>query len=202
MASLKEMMAARLAAAKKVEENQHVNAPGSSSQAEGMAAKDGVQQSHPVDPPAGRGIGTTEQSVVVGAELQPAVAVVLRPEPSPVAEDSTTRGELRDGTKADDAEPGTDLDVNNPIHLNFLNKLQQLQDALLQRDPGMKSHLAAIHRTMIEYEELPNLLRPHEIAKIMAAQQAHTNVVLAVVTAKKTKAATSKKLNNLTLDDV
>lgn len=66
----------------------------------------------------------------------------------------------------------------------------------------MKSHLAAIHRTMIQYEELPNLLRPHEIAKIMAAQQSHTNVVLAVATAKKAKTAASKSLKNISIEDI
>lgn len=65
----------------------------------------------------------------------------------------------------------------------------------------MKTHLGAIHKTMIQYDDIPNLLKAHEIAKIMAAQQVHTNTTLAQTVAKK-KSTSKSVTGNLTLDDV
>lgn len=102
------------------------------------------------------------------------------------------------------AEPqGTDLDPKNSVHQDFLKRLQDLEAALLARDPLMKTHLGTIHKTMIQYEEIVTLLRPHEIAKIMAAQQAHTNTVLVQSTTGKTGAAkAAKKAAGLTMGDL
>lgn len=97
---------------------------------------------------------------------------------------------------------GTDLDTSNPVHQGFLQRLADLETALLARDPLMKTHLGAIHKAMIEYEEIANLLRPEELAKIMAAQQAHTGVVLRAEVLGKTKAATNKKAAQLGLGDL
>lgn len=99
-------------------------------------------------------------------------------------------------------EQGTDLDTTNPVHAGFLQRLADLETALLERDPLMKTHLGAIHKTMIEYEEIANLLRPEEIAKIMAAQQQHTGIVLRAETLGKSKAATNKKAAQLGLGDL
>lgn len=134
--------------------------------------------------------------VVLVSELQPAVVVGLESELATPQQTVEACDELRSGGSE------TDLDLDNPIHQQFLQKLSYLEDALLRRDPMMKHHLATIHKTMIEYDEIPVLLRPQEIAKIMAAQQAHTNVVLAVTTAKKAKKASSKALANLSIDDI
>lgn len=96
----------------------------------------------------------------------------------------------------------TKLDITNPVHQSFLQRLADVEAALLARDPLMKTHLGAIHKAMIEYEEIPNLLRPEEIAKIMAAQQAHTGIVLRAEVVGKSKAAAGKKAAGLGLNDV
>jgi len=97
---------------------------------------------------------------------------------------------------------GTNLDTSNPVHQGFLQRLAELEVALLERDPLMKTHLGAIHKAMIQYEEIANLLRPDEIAKIMAAQQAHTGMILKAEILGKSKAATNKKAAQLGLNDV
>lgn len=96
----------------------------------------------------------------------------------------------------------TDLDTTNPVHQSFLQRLNDLEAALLDRDPLMKTHLGEIHKAMIQYEEIANLLRPEEIAKIMAAQQQHTGMVLRAEVVGKSKTAASKKAAQLGLGDV
>lgn len=99
-------------------------------------------------------------------------------------------------------ESPTDLDTSNPVHQNFLQRLSDLEAALLARDPLMKTHLGEIHKHMIQYEEIANLLRPEEIAKIMAAQQQHTGIVLRAETLGKSKAATNKKAAKISVGDI
>lgn len=133
------------------------------------------------------------QHASIETDLQPTTLVVVeRPVSSP-SEDTEARDEL---------QPGTNLDITNPVHQEFLQRLSDVETALLNRDPLMKTHLGAIHKAMLQYEEIANLLRPEEIAKIMAAQQAHTGIVLRVETVSKSKAAASKKAATLGLNDV
>lgn len=96
----------------------------------------------------------------------------------------------------------TNLDVSNPVHQDFLQRLADLEAALLIRDPLMKTHLGAIHKMMIGYEEIANLLTVEEISKIMEAQQQHTGIVLRAETVGKSKAAATKKANQLSINDV
>lgn len=132
-------------------------------------------------------------SITVTTDLQPTTLVVVeRPAEQGVSDKST----------ASDDEPSTNLDITNPTHQEFLQRLADVETALLNRDPLMKTHLGAIHKAMMQYEEIANLLRPHEIAKIMSAQQAHTGIVLRAETVGKTKAAASKKAAQLGLNDV
>lgn len=132
-----------------------------------------------------------EQEITVRTDVQSTdVVIVERP-----VEVSSQLGD-------DGKSPSTDLDTSNPIHQGFLQRLADLETALLERDPLMKTHLGAIHKTMIEYEEIANLLRPEEIAKIMAAQQQHTGIVLRAETLGKSKAATNKKAAQLGLGDL
>ena len=132
-----------------------------------------------------------EQEITVRTDVQsPDVVIVERP-----AEQS-----LPDRVASSVAD--TKLDTTNPVHQGFLQRLADLETALLERDPMMKTHLGAIHKAMIEYEEIANLLRPEEIAKIMAAQQQHTGIVLRAETLGKSKAATNKKAAQLGLGDL
>lgn len=97
---------------------------------------------------------------------------------------------------------GTNLDTSNPVHQDFLQRLADLEAALLARDPLMKTHLGAIHKHMIQYEEIANLLTVEEISKIMDAQQAHTGIELRAAITNKSKASAGKKAAKLGLEDV
>lgn len=131
--------------------------------------------------------------VVLSDQLQSTDVVVV--ERSLEQPDSDSGGILSTGRD-------TDLDTSNPVHQNFLQRLSDLEAALLARDPLMKTHLGEVHKHMIQYEEIANLLRPEEIAKIMAAQQQHTGIVLRAETLGKSKAATNKKAAKIGVNDV
>jgi hypothetical protein len=97
----------------------------------------------------------------------------------------------------------TKLNPSEPVHFELLTRLGQLEEALLARDPLMKTHLGAIHKQLITHEELVHLLSPVEIGKIVAAQQAHTNTSLAQeVTTTSGKAKAAKRAAQLGLGDL
>ena len=80
------------------------------------------------------------------------------------------------------------LDASNPVHFDMMTRLQQLEEALLARDPMMKVHLAAAHKLWTTNEELVHLLSHEQIGKIVSAQMAHTNTTLiSEITAKTAK---------------
>lgn len=142
------------------------------------------------------GTGTAGGTSNVVTELQPtALVVVERP---PAVEVAAT---LSSGTAAVGGT-ATQLDHTNPVHAGFLQRLGELEAALLTRDPLMKTHLKVIHQTMIAEEEIVNLLSVQEISKIMAAQQVFTNTVLARDVAKAAKTKNSSKAAQISLDDV
>lgn len=68
--------------------------------------------------------------------------------------------------------------ATTPQHAAVLERLGQLEIALLEKDPLMKGHLLEIHKHLIQFEELVHLLKDDEIGVLMAAQQVHTNTVL------------------------
>lgn len=136
----------------------------------------------------------TLSTVVLSDQLQSTEVVVVE-RPVERGMGSTVEGEESAGN-------GTDLDTSNPVHQNFLQRLADLEAALLARDPLMKTHLGEIHKHMIQYEEIANLLRPEEIAKIMAAQQQHTGIVLRAEAVGRSKASTNKKAAKLGVDDL
>jgi len=95
------------------------------------------------------------------------------------------------------------LDAANPLHFNMLDRLAQLEAALLARDPLMKVHLGAIHKEMIQHEELVHLLSNEQIGKVIGAQQLHTNTMLAAeVSSKAGKAKAANRTAKLGLDDL
>lgn len=95
------------------------------------------------------------------------------------------------------------LDASNPIHFVVIDRLAQLEAALLARDPMMKVHLGAIHKELNQHEELVHLLSNEEIGKIVGAQQQHTNTMLAAeLSGKKGKAAAANRTAKLGLDDL
>ena len=95
------------------------------------------------------------------------------------------------------------LDAAIAEHAQFLDKLTALETALLTRDASMPKHLGEIHRQLITHEELVHLLSDAQIGQIMAAQQAHTNVILAQPEQKaKAKKSALAKSAGLGLDDL
>lgn len=95
--------------------------------------------------------------------------------------------------------------ATNPQELLLLQKLDALEAALLAKDPLMPTHLAAIHKQLVTYEELVHFLTDEQIGKIMAAQQVHTNTTLVQSLTSKTgkpTAAALKKTARLGMDDV
>lgn len=91
----------------------------------------------------------------------------------------------------------------NPANHKLLAKIDLLEQALLVQDPQMKTHLAEIHKLLISFEELVHLLPHDKIAKIMEAQQLHTNTTLvASVTAPSKKASVAKKAAGLGMGDL
>ena len=97
----------------------------------------------------------------------------------------------------------TKLNSDEPIHFELLSRLASLEEALLARDPMMKTHLGAIHKQLITYEELVHLLSDDQIGKIVAAQQVHTSTVLIQeVSSKAGKTKAANRTAKLGLDDL
>lgn len=134
--------------------------------------------------------------VTVQTELQPTTLVVVE---RPVEQTSVDRPDSLVGVSQSQE---TNLDTSNPIHQGFLQRLSDLEAALLQRDPLMKTHLGVIHKTMIEYEEIANLLTPDEIRKIMTAQQAHTGIILKQELIKESKSRATAKASKIGIGDI
>lgn len=57
-------------------------------------------------------------------------------------------------------------------------RLAAIQSKLLEQDPLLPIHLAAIHQTLIQYEELAHLLSDAEISVLVQGQKKHMGVSL------------------------
>lgn len=150
---------------------------------------------------------TTESANSVRTETPAQTPEVLAPEISVTTDVQSTDVVIVEQVRMGEQDvvpggAGTDLDTSNPVHQDFLQRLADVESALLNRDPLMKTHLGAIHKAMIQHEEIANLLRPEEIAKIMAAQQAFTGVQLRAEALGKSKAAASKKAAKISVGDL
>lgn len=130
-------------------------------------------------------------SLSVTTDLQPTALVVVERPNETVVDSGTASG-----------TGPTNLDVTLPHHVDFLQRLSDLETALLARDPMMKMHLLEIHKSLHQYEEIVSLLTVEEIAKIMSAQQAHVAVVLRAEVVKSSKTAAAKKTAQLGLNDI
>ena len=83
--------------------------------------------------------------------------------------------------------------------LDVMERLEKLRAAMLTQDPLLPTHLAAIHKNLIQYEELIPLLPQDEvIPTLMAAQKKHIGVMLTKeIATKKTV-----KVPKTTVDDL
>lgn len=133
------------------------------------------------------GASTQAPAVSVIAEIQSTdLALVERPESAGDEEE----------------ELATDLDLSNPVHAEFVSRLNKLDAALAARDPSMPLHLLEIHKALISYDEITPLLRPEEIGRIMAAQQEHVAVVLRQEVTGKAKSSATRAAGKLSLNDI
>jgi len=64
------------------------------------------------------------------------------------------------------------------IKLDVQGRIQHIQAKLLEVDPLLPGHLAAIHSSLIQYEELVHLLSDEEIKSLIAGQKKHTGTKL------------------------
>jgi hypothetical protein len=64
------------------------------------------------------------------------------------------------------------------IKLDVEGRIAQIREKLLQQDPLLPTHLAAIHQSLIQYEELVHLLKDEDIKDLIAGQKKHVGVEL------------------------
>jgi len=178
-----------LAAAKEKQDVSTVPQPERARNIPEVAGNDGHANPAPVVEP-----------LVVVTEVQPAALVVVE---QPAERELGSRG-TQDGEQRSDGSdgPSTELDLSNPVHAGFLQRLEDLETALLARDPMMPTHLAEIHKTLMQYDDIMPLLSVEEISKIMAAQQTHVALFLRQEVVKGSKASAVKKTAKVTLDDI
>ena len=86
--------------------------------------------------------------------------------------------------------------MNTPIPQGFelKEKVQSLQNALLDRHPRMATLLQEIHKTLKTYPENVTLLEPEEILIIVKGLESQTGVELAKSVVSKSASKSSKSL--------
>lgn len=89
----------------------------------------------------------------------------------------------------------------HPQMAGVLEKIENLRLSLATADPKMPEHLKAIHRTLIQYEELSHLLTEDQIAVVLDGAQRKLGVILAAETTA-TKPGKGKGLKNVTAEDL
>jgi len=89
----------------------------------------------------------------------------------------------------------------HPQMPSVLEKIEILRISLLTADPKMPEHLKAIHRTLVQYEELSHLLSEEQIATILDGAQRKLGIILAAETTA-TKPGKGKGLKNVSAEDL
>lgn len=98
--------------------------------------------------------------------------------------------------------PETPVTEKSLQHQQVLDELAKLEQLLEARDPAIKGHLQAIHKNLIQYEELVHLLTDEEISVLMAGQQIQTDTTLLVEAKKTSKARASAAAKKITINDL
>ena len=83
------------------------------------------------------------------------------------------------------------------IKLGLQERIQHIEAHLLVQDPMLPVHLANIHSSLIQYEELVHLLSDAEIKALIAGQKKHTAISLV---SEATKAKTPRAAKNTAAD--
>ena len=94
--------------------------------------------------------------------------------------------------------------MNNELEfmkLDVQGRLGLMRERLLQQDPMLPVHLAAIHGALIQYEELVHLLSDEDIKTLVAGQSKHVGVKLTEEILKTKKSTLGPKIPKNTADD-
>lgn len=89
-----------------------------------------------------------------------------------------------------------------PIIDSTFQKIEEIEQLMLARDPMLAGHLQSIHKSLAPYEELVHLLSDEQIKKLIAGQMQVTGTVLTQAIAKSTKTSVTKQAKNLSVDDL
>lgn len=64
------------------------------------------------------------------------------------------------------------------VKLDVMQRIEEIGAKLTEQDPLLPTHLAAIHRSLLEYEELVHVLSDEQIRTLIAGQKKHVQVQL------------------------
>ena len=81
-------------------------------------------------------------------------------------------------------------------------KIHDIEDMLLKRDPMMPMHLANIHKTLIQYEELAHLLSDEQIHQLIKGQTQVTGIEIVKATTSKSKSSITRQARSISADDL
>ena len=88
------------------------------------------------------------------------------------------------------------------IKLDVQGRIAAIEAKLLEQDPQLPTHLAAIHQALITYEELIHLLTDSEIKAFVNGNKKHSGVKLTDEITKGSKASVSKRIPKTSVDDL
>jgi len=94
---------------------------------------------------------------------------------------------------------GSDLEF---IKLDVQSRIAFIEQKLLEQDHLLPTHLAAIHSSLIQYEELVHVLSDAEIKVFLQGNMKHAQVKLVEETSKATKARVSSRIPKTSVDDL
>lgn len=77
--------------------------------------------------------------------------------------------------------------------LDVEQRIQEIGAALLRQDPMLPGHLEAIHKNLMQYEELTHLLSDEQIGVLMSGQKRYVAVQLVKETISKGSRAKTPK---------
>ena len=80
--------------------------------------------------------------------------------------------------------------------------IAELEQKLLEQDPGMPEYLRRIHMNLLKHPELVHILQDEQRAVIIDGLMQQTGVMLSAVTASKLKSTTTKRLKAQSADDI
>lgn len=86
-------------------------------------------------------------------------------------------------------------------HENISLKLAELETTIKDNTPRMSSLLREIHQNLSQDPEIVTLLKPEQVAIVVAGLSKQTNTIILTSVIKKPKSS-SKKDSSLSLDDI